>query len=142
MATFNKRAGSGGTSRFDEFRVFIWTVSGEALLGAAFKGVRLLRGLSAAETEIPLTAAQLRSTPGVATISSDLSPAAGRWLDPGVPTPIPAQVGDALAGQTFNSFNDLRSAVWEQIGGNPELNSGFSRANLAQMNAGQCAVRA
>ncbi|WP_157215363.1 LysM peptidoglycan-binding domain-containing protein [Flavisphingomonas formosensis] len=90
----------------------------------------------AAETEVPLTAGQLRGAPGVATASGDLAPASGRWLDPGVPTPIPGQVADALVGRNFNSFNDLRSAIWEQIGGNAELNGGFSRGNLGQMNAG------
>nr|WP_288410501.1 hypothetical protein [uncultured Herbaspirillum sp.] len=56
-----------------------------------------------------------------------------------MPTPIPAQVGEALAGQSFNTFGNLRQAIWEQIGSNPELNSGFSRANLAKMNDGLAA---
>jgi len=85
---------------------------------------------------VPLTAGQLRGAPGVATASGDLAPASGRWLDPGVPTPIPGQVADALVGRNFNSFNDLRSAIWEEIGGNAELNGGFSRGSLGQMNAG------
>ena len=75
-------------------------------------------------------------SPGVATASTDLSLASGRWLDPRVPTPIPAQVGEALAGQTFKSFDKLRSAIWENIGNSPELSGGFSRANLAQLKAG------
>jgi hypothetical protein len=86
--------------------------------------------------EVKLSATQLRSTPGIATVSGDLTPASGSWLDAGVPTPIPAQVGNALAGRSFNTFGDLRQAIWEQIGSNPELNGGFSRANLAKMNDG------
>ncbi len=86
--------------------------------------------------EVQLSATQLRNTPGVATVSSELMPTSGRWLDASVPTPIPAQVGDALVGQSFNTFGDLRQAIWEHIGSDAELNSGFSRANLAKMNDG------
>lgn len=86
--------------------------------------------------EVRLSATQLRNSPGVATVSSELTPASGRWLDASVPTPIPAQVADSLAGKTFNTFGDLRKSIWEQIGSNPDLNSGFSRANLAKMNDG------
>jgi|GEM_PF-4253203 len=94
---------------------------------------------SIGNSEVKLSATQLRNTPGVATVSTELTSASGRWLDASVPTPIPAQVGDALAGQSFNTFGDLRQAIWEQIGSNPELNSGFSRANLAKMNDGLAA---
>jgi hypothetical protein len=79
----------------------------------------------------------MRNTPGSVTISGDLVPASGRWLNPGVATPIPAQVGDALLGRTFNTFDDLRSAIWEHIGSNSELTNGFSRSNLAQLNGGR-----
>jgi len=79
------------------------------------------------------TAAQLRNTPGVVTVSSDLAPASGDWLNAAAPTPIPAQIGDALAGMKFNTFDDLRSAIWEQIGNNPELNSGFTPRNVQLM---------
>lgn len=92
--------------------------------------------LNAVEDTGIRTAKQLRNTPGISTASGDLLPASGQWLDPSVLTPIPAQVGDTLIGRTFNSFDDLRSAIWENIGNNPELNSGFSRANLAQLKAG------
>jgi YD repeat-containing protein len=89
-----------------------------------------------ASSDTLLSATRLRNTPGVATASGDLLPAAGRWLDPSVPTPLPAQVGDALVGQKFNSFDDLRSAVWENIGKNPELNNSFSRQNVINMKNG------
>ena len=91
---------------------------------------------SIGNSEVQLSATQLRNTPGVATVSTELMPASGRWLDASLPTPIPAQVGDALAGQSFNTFGDLRQAIWEQVGSNPDLNSGFSRANLAKMSDG------
>lgn len=74
--------------------------------------------------------------PGTATVSSDLKPASGAWLDAANPTPIPAQVGEALAGKQFNTFDDLRSAIWENIGSNPDLTAGFSRQNIAQMQNG------
>ncbi|KGB99172.1 HNH endonuclease [Burkholderia cepacia] len=91
---------------------------------------------AAPESVYSSTASQLRNTPGIATASGELVPASGRWLDPSIPTPIPAQVSDALVGRTFNSFDGLRSAIWEQIGNSQDLNSGFSRANLAQLRAG------
>jgi YD repeat-containing protein len=92
--------------------------------------------LNAVEDTGIRTATQLRNTPGVSTASGDLLAASGRWLDPGVPTPIPAQVGDALVGRAFASFKDLRSAIWENIGTNAELNSGFSRQNVINMRNG------
>jgi len=83
-----------------------------------------------------LTATQLRSTPGVVTASGRLAPASGRWLDASMPTPIPGQVADALVGKGFNSFDDLRSAIWEHIGNNPELNGGFTPRNVQLMQDG------
>jgi hypothetical protein len=82
------------------------------------------------------TATQLRNTPGVATVSVDLQPVSGRWLDAATPTPIPSQVGDALAGKEFRTFDDLRGAIWENIGNNPDLTVGFSRQNIVQMQNG------
>lgn len=77
-----------------------------------------------------------RNVPGVVTSSGTLSPASGSWLDASVPTPIPAQVGDALMGKTFNSFDDLREAIWKQVGNNSELNSGFTSTNVQSMRGG------
>jgi len=91
---------------------------------------------TAAEGEVAFAAQQLRNTPGIVTVSDELQPASGAWLDASRPTGIPAQVGDALVGQTFNSFDDLRSAIWGEIGSNADLSGGFSRANLAQMMNG------
>ena len=68
--------------------------------------------------------------------SGELSPASGAWLDPAQPAPIPAQVAEVLNGQKFSSFGDLRSAIWQTIAGNDELNGGFSPANLAIMGEG------
>lgn len=45
-------------------------------------------------------------------------------------TPIPEQVGDALAGQSFNTFGDLREAIWKEIGSNPELSGTFKPQNV------------
>jgi len=105
-------------------------------LRAQIGAVGDLTEIVGANSEVRLSATQLRNTPGVATVSSELAPASGSWLEASVPTAIPAQVGDALAGQSFKAFGDLRQAIWEQIGSNSELNSGFSRANLAKMNDG------
>lgn len=77
---------------------------------------------------------------GVATVSSDLSPASGRWLDASVATPIPEQVGDALVGKSFNTFGDLRQAIFEQIGNNPALNGGFTPRNIGQMQDGYAPI--
>ena len=82
------------------------------------------------------SATQLRNTPGVASASGELTPAFGRWLDAGRPTPIPEQVGSAVVGRQFNNFSELRSAIWEYISGNSDLNTGFSRANLSKMADG------
>lgn len=87
-------------------------------------------------TDKALTATQLRNMPGITTVSRDLEPISGAWLDAGKPTPIPAQVGQALAGKRFNTFADLRSAIWENIGSNPDLTAGFSRRNIVQMQNG------
>jgi hypothetical protein len=73
---------------------------------------------------------------GIATVSGKLQPASGVWLDAATPTPIPSQVGDALVGKQFNTFDDLRSAIWEQIGNSPELNSGFTPRNVQLMQDG------
>ncbi|MHB1059895.1 MAG: CHC2 zinc finger domain-containing protein [Rhodanobacter sp.] len=82
------------------------------------------------------TATQLRNTPGIVTVSADLKPASGVWLDAATPTPIPSQVGDALIGKEFKTFDDLREAIWESVGNNPDLASGFSRQNISQMQNG------
>jgi hypothetical protein len=70
------------------------------------------------------------------TVSQELAPASGRWLEADRPAPIPAQVAAKLKGQQFNSFADLRAAIWKTIAADPELNQGFSRANLANMRNG------
>ena len=84
----------------------------------------------------PFSATQLRNTPGVASVSSELSQASEGWINAGVPAPIPAQIANSLAGKTFNTFDDLRSAIWQQVGNTPELTVGFSRANIGQMKGG------
>lgn len=97
-------------------------------------------GPSFASAEVQLSATRLRNTPGIATAGSDLAPVSGRWLDAGVATPIPSQVGEALMGQSYSTFGDLRQAIWEQIGGNPELNSAFTPRNIAQMRDGYAPI--
>jgi hypothetical protein len=49
-----------------EAEMALETVTGEAVVGAAFKGVRLLRGLSAAESALPTIAFSRTTTPGIA----------------------------------------------------------------------------
>jgi hypothetical protein len=77
-----------------------------------------------------------RTTPGVVTYGDDLVAASGRWLDAGVPTPIPLQVARQLDGQTFSRFDDLRSALWRTVAADSELSAGFGRASRAQMTEG------
>lgn len=88
------------------------------------------------ERIIGQTVSQLRRTPGVVTASGELISASGTWLDASVPAPVPRQVADALMGKEFSSFDDLRSAVWEHIGKNPELSSGFTPRNVQLMQDG------
>ena len=49
--------------------------------------------------DTPLTAKQLRNTPGVVTVSRGLSPSSGQWLDPRAQTSSLSQVANALAGK-------------------------------------------
>jgi hypothetical protein len=77
-----------------------------------------------------------RTTPGVVTYGDDLVAVSGRWLDASVPTPIPLQVARQLEGQTFSRFDELRSAIWRAIDGDPALNAGFGQAARAQMAIG------
>ena len=112
--------------------VFNFTVDGYHTYYVGQMGVWVHNASSIAE----LSATQMRNTPGIATVSGELTPASGTWLDAGVPTLIPAQVGEALAGQQFNTFGDLQSAIWEHIGSNPELNGEFTSQNVAQMQDG------
>jgi RHS repeat-associated protein len=81
------------------------------------------------------TAEQLRNTPGVVTMSSDLNTASGKWLDAGVPAPIPAQVAKTLVGRQFNTFGELRGAIWGAIGENSELSGSFNARNIGNMRA-------
>jgi hypothetical protein len=77
-----------------------------------------------------------RATPGVVTFGDDLVAASGRWLDAGVPTPIPLQVARQLEGQTFNRFGDLRAAIWRSVANDADLSTGFGKASLGQMAEG------
>jgi len=86
------------------------------------------------------TATQLRNTPGVATASGELVSASGSWLDASVSTPVPRQVAEALKGKEFSSFDDLRSAIWEHIGKNPELNTAFTPRNVQLMLDGYAPI--
>ena len=85
---------------------------------------------------LPPSATVLRNSPGIVTASGELQPASGRWLDATTPAPIPSQVAGALGGKSFNTFGDLRGAIWQEIGANDELNSGFSAVNQGLMSDG------
>lgn len=77
-----------------------------------------------------------RNLPGTVTFGSDLLAASGTWLKADTPAPIPLQVAQALEGQSFKTFGDLRAAIWRTVAADTDLNSGFSRASLAQMSEG------
>ena len=49
------------------------------------------------------------------------------------PAAIPGQVAEELAGQQFETFADLRKAIWKSIAANDELSSSFSAASLGNM---------
>jgi len=82
------------------------------------------------------TAEELRVTPGVAAASGPLTRASGAWLNAAEPAAIPAQVAEKLAGQKFNTFADLRAAVWRTIGEDAELSKGFGASSIGNMRAG------
>ena len=92
--------------------------------------------IEAAEESQLLAAEFGRNAPGIVTLSGDLSPASGGWLRVGVPTPIPSQVGDALVGRQFNTFQGFRAAFWRSVAGQPELTSEFDTQNLANIRRG------
>jgi hypothetical protein len=83
-----------------------------------------------------LTAEQLRNTPGIAAASGPHVSAFNNWLDASTPAAIPAQVADALVGQQFSSFGDLRAAIWRTIAENNDLSGGFNARNLGSMKSG------
>ena len=64
-------------------------------------------------------------------------PAAGDWLKPDTPAPIPLQVGLALKGQRFNTFGELRSAVWQAIVADEDLSGAFRQKSFREMEAGR-----
>jgi hypothetical protein len=77
-----------------------------------------------------------RYQPGVVTYGDDLVAASGRWLDAGIPAPIPLQVAKQLQGRSFQTFDDLRGAVWQAVARDAELSKGFGLKNLQQMESG------
>lgn len=78
-----------------------------------------------------------RVMPGVVTFGNNLVEASGNWLKPDVATPIPLQVARQLDGKSFNTFGELRSAVWESIGNNPDLNATFRQKSFNELQAGR-----
>ena len=86
-------------------------------------------------TEAAITAEQIRNSPGEVTVSRELAPASGNWLDASKPTPIPAQVAEKLKGQRFDTFRDLRAAIWRTVAADPDLRGQFGAANIGNMEA-------
>jgi hypothetical protein len=83
-------------------------------------------GAEVLSSEIARTATQLRNTPGFATASGDHPCVTGRWLDLSQPTQIPGRARDVLEGRALNTFDDLRSAIWEQIDSKPRFNAAWT----------------
>lgn len=77
-----------------------------------------------------------RYQPGVVTHGDDLATASGKWLDGTSPTRIPLQVAKQLEGRSFQTFDELRGAVWQAIARDGELSKGFGLKNLQQMESG------
>ena len=77
-----------------------------------------------------------RYQPGVVTYGDDLVSASGKWLDAGTPTPIPLQAAKQLQGRAFQTFDELRGAVWQTVARDAELSKGFGLKNLQQMESG------
>jgi hypothetical protein len=78
-----------------------------------------------------------RNGPGVVSFGDDLLHAAGNWLKADTPAPIPLQVGLALKGQTFNTFGELRSAVWRAVAADEDLSGAFRQKSFGEMQAGR-----
>lgn len=81
----------------------------------------------------PLTTDDLRLIPGKTTGGKNLPHASGYWLNAGEPAPIPGQIARLLHNKEFNTFHDLRKAIWKAISEDPELTKYFSRRNLKNM---------
>ncbi len=138
-----------GTATFDAFNAVLADTSGTVSVKFATFGLlddatvaKVIdgapNGVTYAEPFGPPapTATQLRNSPGVVTVSGELQSASSQWLAADTPTPIPSQVGDALVGKSFDTFGDLRGAIWQEISDNEELSSSFGAVNQGLMAEG------
>ena len=78
-----------------------------------------------------------RNSSGIVSFGNDLVTATGNWLKADTPTPIPLQVAQALKGQSFNTFGDLRSAVWRAIAADENLSGAFRQKSFSEIEAGR-----
>lgn len=107
------------------------------------EGVEAVSDAARAPKELaaPVTATELRNSPGDVTGGSQLPDVQGQWLrgsaDPGNAGRIPGQVARALQGREFNNFNDFREEFWEEISNHPGLVSQFPKAGQTLMRGGK-----
>ncbi|WP_258021516.1 DUF6531 domain-containing protein [Streptomyces anatolicus] len=82
---------------------------------------------------------QLRNAPGSVTGGSRLPDVNGRWLrgSEGNAGRIPGQVARGLQGRQFKSFNDFRSAFWEEVSKHPDIAKQFSKSGQTAMAGGK-----
>ncbi|ECG8572478.1 type VI secretion system tip protein VgrG [Salmonella enterica subsp. diarizonae] len=82
-----------------------------------------------------------RNVPGEATGNGVKLSGDKPWLDMSVTNsgegaPIPSQIADKLRGQKFNSFDDFRETIWNEIGRHPELTKDFTTVNKDRIEDG------
>lgn len=79
----------------------------------------------------------VRKTPGTA--SGEGEDIQGVWLigaNSGVGVPIPKEVGDALRGRDFKSFNAFRAAFWKAIAETAIVEQ-FVKQNISRVRSGR-----
>ncbi|WP_399932153.1 DUF6531 domain-containing protein [Streptomyces kanamyceticus] len=95
-------------------------------------------GLSPCMIGARKSSTQLRNTPGAVTGGSRLPDVNGRWLrgSEGNAGRIPGQVARGLQGRQFKTFNDFRSAFWEEVSKHPDIAKQFSKSGQTAMAGG------
>ncbi|MFJ5292378.1 DUF6531 domain-containing protein [Streptomyces sp. NPDC088348] len=85
------------------------------------------------------SATELRNSPGMVTGGDRLPDVNGRWLrgSQGNAGRIPGQVARGLQGREFRSFNDFRSAFWEEVSKHPSIAKQFSASGQTAMTGGK-----
>jgi len=115
----------------------------EALEALRGRLLRTLERLENVPSTLPpgTTADQLRSATGAATGGTRLPRISdgADWLlsTQGRVGVIPRQVADALRGQTFKNFRELREAIWRAVAADSVLSQGFGPVNIRRMQRGR-----